>query len=246
MKAFRKICFYLSTILCIVCFLFPQKGKAEGTVSLTVELIADGAALPGAEFKIYRIGSHIDAEGGITLAEPFASEFTITLDNVTDWDDLAVDIAAYIDAHGIPYTDARTTDANGKAVFPSSGGLPEGLYFVSAASVESGNKIYTTLPFIILLPAWDKESECWVYDVTAQPKIGVEEPTPTPTATPTPTPTPTGTGAPTPTPTPTPSPLPGTGVEWRPTFWLSGFGVFFLLLSIVTGILAFRKKKTEE
>ena len=104
--------------------------------------------------------------------------------------------------------------------------------------MKKDQKTYTTLPFIILLPSWDKESVSWIYNVTAQPKIGVDEPTPTPT----PTPPPTGT----PTPTPTPSPLPGTGVEWRPTFWFSGFGVFFLLLSIVTGIFAFRKEKEEK
>lgn len=102
MKAFRKICLYLSTILSIVCFLFPQKGKAESPVTLTVELTADGAALSGAEFKLYRIGSHLNGDGDVTLDEPYASHFTVTLGNVTDWDELAKDIATFIDAEGLP------------------------------------------------------------------------------------------------------------------------------------------------
>jgi len=242
-KALKRICFYLSAILCIVCFLYPNHGRAETQVSLTVELIADGAPLKDAEFSLYRIGSHVDSDGGIVLDEPYASRFTITLENVTDWDELAQEVAAYVESEGISPMDTRVTDAGGRVVFPSSGTLEKGLYFVSSTSVQRGSKTYTTLPFIILLPSWDQETQSWICQVTAQPKIGVEEPSPTPTAEPTPTPGPTAT--PSPGPSPSPSPLPGTGVEWRPTFWLSGFGVLFLALSIVTGIIAFRKDKKD-
>lgn len=250
MKALKHICFYISTILCIVCFLIPNIGKADTLVSLTIELTDEETALPGAEFKLYRIGSHLNSEGRIELSEPFASHFTITLENMTDWDELAEDVAAFIETENIPYTDVGVTDANGKAAFPTSGDLRDGLYFVSAATATIGSKTYTTLPFILLLPSWDRESESWIYNVTAQPKIGVEEPTPTPTATPSPTPSPTPSATPgasaAPSPSPSQTPLPGTGVEWRPTFWLSGFGVFFLLLSIATGIAAFRKGKEKQ
>ena len=257
MKVLKQICFYLSAILCIVCFLFPDIGKADTRISLTIELTADGAALSGAEFRLYRLGSHLNDAGEPELDEPYASHFTITIENVTDWDELAEEVAAFIEAEGVPYTDASVTDGAGKAVFPSSGELNEGLYFVSSATVQRDNKTYTTLPFIILLPAWDPESGSWLSHVTAQPKIGVEEPAPTPTATPTETPTanpsatPDTTAAPSPTqpsppPSPGPTPLPGTGVEWRPTFWFSGLGVFFFLLSIVTGIIAFRKGKEDK
>lgn len=270
MKALKKACFYLCAILCIVCFLFPKIGTADGDIALIVELKDGETPLSGAEFSLYRIGSHLNAEGEIDLDEPYASQFTILLENVTDWDDLAKDVAAYIEAENLPYTDRNVTDANGRAAFPTSGTLSAGLYFVSATTVKLGNKTYTTLPFLILLPAWDKESGSWIYSVNAQPKLGVEEETPTPTATPTETPTatpsatptatptetPTATPVdtdspspsvtPTPAPTPTPTPLPGTGVEWRPTFWCSGFGVFFFLCSIITGIIAFRKEKAEK
>ena len=172
MKAIKHICFYLSAILCIVCFLFPMTGKAEGSPTLTIEMVELGVAVPNATFTITRIGSHLTEDGEIVLAEPYASDFTIDVAASNDWDELAAQIADYIDTNGLPYTDRSVTDANGKATFPTVSTLEEGLYLVSATCVEYENKTYTTLPFLVLLPSWKQETSVWVADVVAQPKIG--------------------------------------------------------------------------
>ena len=237
MKTLKRVCFCLIAILCIVCFLYPNSGKAEASATLTVELKDNGTPLPDAEFQLYRIGSHLTDDGTIVLDEPFASQFSITFDGKSDWDEIAKEIDAFIDAQNVPHAALAVTGANGKAAFPP---VEEGLYFVSSTSVQHGDKIYTTLPFLILLPSWNTESNAWEYDVTARPKISVVEPVPTPTPTVKPTPSPTPDDGPH---SPRPTALPQTGVDWQPTFWLTGFGVAFLLLCILAGVIALLKEK---
>lgn len=68
-----------------------------------------------------------------------------------------------------PVREGKTDDA-GELVFS---GLSVGLYLVVSDRCERGDVYYVSEPLLIALPNLDAD-DCWVYDVSAEPKYGTE------------------------------------------------------------------------
>ncbi len=137
------------------------------TGSLTLKLLdsGDGTPVAGAEVTVFEVAtlSAVDGLLEYTLTSDFA-ECGISLEDLQDTA-LADQFAAYTKEKGLEGSKA-TTDTEGIVKFSD---LSLGVYLV----FQNGGAGYTvSKPFLITLPTSDEDE--WVYDLTAEPKTGIE------------------------------------------------------------------------
>lgn len=145
-------------------------------VSITLEYYQEKQPVAGVPFDLYCIAD-VDAYGEYTLTQTFVN-YPVRVDGLTAeaWKSLAETLCAYIDRDKIPSLCSGNTDAQGRLQFPeqntlkNGASLRPGLYLVRGRELNRDGYIYVTEPFLVQLPSQDKESNTWVYDVTAQPK----------------------------------------------------------------------------
>lgn len=136
------------------------------TADLTIILTPDGVAVPGADFKLYRIAD-ISKSGNFTLTPPF-SNFPVVF-KTHDADSLrklALTLKGYVITQKIEPDYTGVTDSSGRAYFND---IPLGMYLVVGSSVTIGNTTYVPETFIITLPA-EAENGSWEYDVNVRTK----------------------------------------------------------------------------
>lgn len=158
-------------------------------VSLTISYQDGDTPLVGAEFDIYQVAS-VDEYGELTTTEAFR-QFRVDIRGENDeaWRTLASTLEGYVLRDAISPARSGQTDSQGKLVLGNNEGNPaffgngsgqvpseqkdklaQGLYLVLGSAHTQGNYIYTTEPFMVLLPTLDKEANDWVYEVTVSPK----------------------------------------------------------------------------
>ncbi len=140
-------------------------------VSLTLQAVYDGEALPGATFELYYVAS---ATGNVVfkLAGDFAS-CPVSFSNldIASWNAMALTLAGYAKDHSLKPLDQATTDAAGRLKFPATvSSLKPGLYLVTDGSCTVGDYQYEAAPFLICLPNRSSIDSAWEYSVTAYPK----------------------------------------------------------------------------
>ena len=148
----------------------------SASVSVTLEYYQEKQPVAGVPFDLYCIAD-ADAYGEYTLTQTFVN-YPVRVDGLSAeaWKSLAETLCTYIDRDKVPPLCSGNTDAQGKLQFPeqntlqNGASLKPGLYLVRGRELNRDGYIYTTEPFLVQLPSQDKETNTWVYAVTAQPK----------------------------------------------------------------------------
>lgn len=176
MKTRKPIMTALLSVL-IVLFLLPVQAMAAGSidtgrdVSLTISYQDGNTPLTGAKFDLYLVAT-VDEYGELTTTETFR-QFNVDIRGKNDaaWKALASTLEGYVLRDRITPTDSGKTDKQGLLTFPNKAErLKQGLYLVLGHRHTQGGRIYDAAPFMVLLPALDKEANDWLYDVTVEPK----------------------------------------------------------------------------
>ncbi len=176
MKTYKRMTRALMVVLAAV-LLFPIQTKAAGRIDLTHDCALTISyrdvqiPLVGAGFSIYRVAD-VDENGELAVTENFA-QFNVDIRGKNDeaWRNLASTLEGYVLRDAIPSVDSGTTDLRGQLVFPTGGKkLTPGLYLVLGQRHRQNGMIYDAQPFMVMLPALDKEANDWDYDVEAAPK----------------------------------------------------------------------------
>lgn len=159
----------------MVILLLPSQALAaedidpDRAVSLTISYEENKVPLVGAEFSLYLVAA-MDETGELTTTDAF-SQFDVDISGKNDaaWKDLTSTLAAY--ALGTTPTDSGSTDSQGQLVFPTLGGqLEQGLYLILGSPHTQDDMVYDALPFLVLMPSFDKAANAWEYSMTASPK----------------------------------------------------------------------------
>ena len=174
-----KICKSIaSLLLCIaeVLRFLPVQVLAAGNIdlsrkgNLTITDSYDETGLSGVIFHIYRI-SAVDEYGKLTSTTDFrkyADQLDICIEKNEGWIEIAKTLEQDILLSGSPEpTASAVSDENGIATFSD---LELGLYLVIGTSIEKGEYLYSTGPFMVMVPNRDPDSNTWVYSVNAVAK----------------------------------------------------------------------------
>ena len=161
----------------LLALLLPAQAKAAGSIDLTrdcgltLSYQDNGVPLVGASFSIYLVAD-VDASGELTAAGDFAA-FPVDIRGRNDeaWRALASTLEGYVLRDQLTPADSGITDLWGQLVFPTPGRtLTPGLYLVLGQRHRQSGMIYDAQPFMVMLPALDKEANDWDYSVEAAPK----------------------------------------------------------------------------
>lgn len=181
MKQHKRL---LCLLLCVIAvmMLLPAQAFAAGSIDLTraarltITHCYDGKPLTEVTFDIYLI-STVAENGELTPTaafSKFAAELDIRGENDEAWKQMAQKLEQdilYGESKEIVPTDSAVTDAEGKASFPTGGKvLTMGLYLVTSTRVEKDGYVYSTAPFMVVLPEENKDENGWNYAVEAMAK----------------------------------------------------------------------------
>lgn len=176
MKTRKPIMTALLSILAVLLFLQVQAMAAGSIdtgrdVGLTVSYQDGNMPLVGVEFDLYLVAV-VDEYGELATTETFR-QFNVDIRGKNDaaWKALASTLEGYILQDGIKPTDSGETDKQGLLNFPNQAKrLEQGLYLALGSRHTQNGRIYDAAPFMVLLPAQDKDINDWLYDVTVKPK----------------------------------------------------------------------------
>ena len=145
------------------------------SLTVTMKEHGSGAAASGESIAIYQVG-YVDNEYGnyhfYYTADVFAEQDQTASgeripDEVVTSEESAKSFAQAA-KELVPYAQTKT-DADGKASFAN---LPHGLYLV--VQKDPSDRYLSFAPFLVSLPAYDKVTERYVYNVSALPKVQKE------------------------------------------------------------------------
>ena len=176
MKRIKRLGVFLLGLMAMV-MLFPVSAFAAERInlkqdhSLTVTAFFDRKPISGMFFDAYLLAK-VDEYGELTVTENFkAYEKDLDIRGKDDeaWEKMTQTLEREIlsDKELKPSRTA-ITNQNGAAEFTD---LPMGLYLVSGKGIEKDGKVYTTSPFLVLLPEQDLSSNTWNYHVVANAKL---------------------------------------------------------------------------
>jgi len=135
--------------------------------SITVKMEYNGKPVNGGIFTAYYVGEIREDDGNYSFVKTpdmasFPGDYT-SLDSP----ELAADIADYVKENNLP-SRAQVTNQNGKAVFSD---LELGLYLI--VQTKSSKGFHRVSPFLVAVPM--NQDGHYVYDVTAQEKIQLDQ-----------------------------------------------------------------------
>lgn len=204
MNGIRKtICLTLLIVVIVSalgaeCYALPFSAKAEGN-SIRLDLASgplmvprirtdaktymivryqfQGQAIPGANFKIWRVAD-VDDFCRFTAVNEFAGcEYTENLNqnDQASWKAMAHNLKPWVIKQGIaPYVTGQTDVVNGDIVFSEAKGnmLKPGLYLlVGEPPATIGDYTYSSAPTMIYLPEINMDDNDWDYGSEAEPVI---------------------------------------------------------------------------
>lgn len=161
-------------LFCLLAGSLPVCAQAAGpvdqdrTASVTISYVNGKTALKGAVFHVYRV-AEMDGLGELTETEAFRDyPVDIRGENDEAWKTLAATLEGYVLRDAVTPDRSGETDKNGLLALPD---LPHGLYLVLSEEHRQGGRIYETIPFFVLLPSRDRETDEWLYDVAVASKL---------------------------------------------------------------------------
>lgn len=176
MRKFRLLCIML------ILFLLPVQVFAAGIidetkpVTMTISCHDGDMPLAGVAYDIFLVAT-VDTYGELTVTEEFSS-FNVNIrgENDAAWMDLARTLEGYVLLNELAPAHSGVTDAEGKLAFPGENPtMVRGLYLVMGHRHSQDGYIYEQLPFMVLLPGRDSQTDEWVYDVEVSCKLESRE-----------------------------------------------------------------------
>lgn len=174
MKICKRIVVLIAAVL-ILCSAIPafaaEHIDPSQSISLTISYIDYDIPIAGAEFSIYQAAT-VDKRGNLTTTKQFAKyNVNIADSNEDTWKTLALTLEGYVLRDKLTPTDKRITNEQGLAHFPNKATkLTPGLYLAMSARQTQGDTVYESLPFMILMPTQDQDTDKWNYNVAVKPK----------------------------------------------------------------------------
>lgn len=177
MKNFKRSLGAFLALMTLI-LLLPVQAMAAGSIdldhaeTLTISYQDGDIPLAGAEFSIYLVAT-MDEYGELTATDQF-SQFHV---NIRGKDDearktLASTLEGYVLRDAVAPTDSGKTDKEGLLTLPTGEDcLGAGLYLVLGSRHTRRETVYNAQPFMVMLPALDKEANDWIYDVVVHPKF---------------------------------------------------------------------------
>lgn len=143
---------------------------ADHPASLKVTCSRD-VGVTGGEFYVWRVAT-FDTKGDFALDEAYSgSGVDLTqIVSASAWRTAADELAAFIDARGIPNDLGGTIPNDG---FTSFGNLTPGLYLVRGSGLTNGSVAFDCGNTLVSVPTL--ESGTWDYDVTCELKVSAED-----------------------------------------------------------------------
>lgn len=165
----KKIIVMLMMAMLVLMGVYPSPASAAnevGRVLLTPICMNDGKTVKGTAFAIYRV------------ADFNAGKFTV-VDALKgadiDWsqwqtEKQAEKMATEVKRRHVPVAAQATAQADGTVVFD---GVAKGLYLVVQTKTAQG--MTSALPFAVSMPMQTQAGGEWRYEVSAQPKVEIEQ-----------------------------------------------------------------------
>lgn len=180
MKTRKPLTALLLSVLALMMLLPTQALAAERIdlkkdVSLTISYQDGKTPLTGVPFDLYLVAT-VDSSGTLTPTKTF-SRFNVDIQGKNDkaWRTLASTLEGFVLRDEIAPTDSGKTDKRGRASFPNrQDALEHGLYLVLGSRHTQDGYVYEPVPFLVMLPGLDQETDEWVYDVTVTPKYDAD------------------------------------------------------------------------
>lgn len=176
MRKFRLLCIIL------ILLLLPVQVFAAGIideakpVTMTISCYDGDTPLAGVAYDIFLVAT-VDAYGELTVTEEF-SLFNVNIrgEDDTAWMDLARTLEGYVLLNELAPAHSGVTDAEGKLTFPGENPIMvRGLYLVMGYRHSQEGYVYEQLPFTVLLPGRDSQTDEWVYNVEVNCKLESRE-----------------------------------------------------------------------
>lgn len=169
-------------LMCLFMVFVPAFASVQQDASLTVAFEKEGSnvKIDGASISVYKVADldFVQNQAQYTLVPEYESFREID----DKWNDVTFDGMTAEESNALAKEMAKTatkavssgvTDENG--LF-NVGNLPAGMYLVGQTGKSGTAEEYKAFdPFLVSVPLYDKESQMWVRDVTAQPKTTVEK-----------------------------------------------------------------------
>lgn len=173
MNRVKPIAAALLSVLAVLLLLPLQALAADSIdlnrpVSLNISYQDGDTPLAGASFDIFLVAT-VDEYGELTATEDFArfkEEIDIRGENDEAWRALASTLEGYVSQ--LSPADSGKTDEEGQLSWKK---LTAGLYFVQGTRHTQNGYRYDLVPFLVMLPALDRENNAWIYDMEASPKF---------------------------------------------------------------------------
>lgn len=142
------------------------------TGSVSFVMTCDDKKVGGGSLALYRVGDVHEDDGNYSfvLSEAYAGS-NVSLEDLTDTDMMET-LAEYTTDNNLTGITVEI-GSDGTAVAKE---VPLGLYLVMQKENASGYQAIT--PFLVTVPMLDKETELYVYDVDAAPKMSELKPVP--------------------------------------------------------------------
>ncbi len=179
MKMINRITAVLLSVMALF-LLLPMQALAAGSIdlghanSLTVTAAYAQKPISGMKFDAYLISTG-DECGELTVNDryrDFAEDLDIRDKNDDSWRAMAQTLAREIMLDDtLKPSRSAVTDADGVAKFAD---IPMGLFLIMGGGAEKDGYVYSTSPFLVMLPEQDLSSNTWNYDVVANAKPGQE------------------------------------------------------------------------
>lgn len=176
MKRMKRMSAVLLSLMMIV-LLLPTSVLAQGAIDLTkkgqIELSYqdDDISIAGAEFDLHLVAD-VDEYGNLKLTDTFAGyPVRITDMEESGWRELASTLEGYILRDEVTPTEEGKTDEKGILTFSD---LSAGLYLIHGERHTQNDLVYTTEPFLVMVPTADNEANDWEYEVSVHPKNSSE------------------------------------------------------------------------
>lgn len=148
--------------------------------SISAKMLYENEAVGGGTLTLYRVGEVYADDGNyiFVLSDAFADS-GVSLEDITD-SELAYELADYANENAL---EGETIEIGEDGSWTASD-LVLGLYLVVQYEAAEGFEVIS--PFLVSVPTYDEDAEIYIYDVSAEPKLGtLTEATPEPTAAPT-------------------------------------------------------------
>lgn len=178
-----KVFAVLAALAVLLTFALPKAACAQSVYPDTgyfeLRCVYENMPLENMRFSVYRVAD-MPSLGKFSLLPAF-EESGADIENIekaSDWNRVAKELAEFAKNMSVTPLETVMTDTNGTFRLTS---LDRGLYLFVGETLRVDETEYSCSPFLVSLPDFDENSGKWIFNVTAEAKIGSSPVEPEPT-----------------------------------------------------------------